>query len=132
MPSSRQANARVSFWRGVRRDYLLRRCWVLKFLGNKRERQLLRSLFSDPLLEGHSVDRDSFFCGDKHRVGSPLGEPSENPVEPLQTTAEPRRAPLRDTPRISRGNLLSEGLSERFCGGPTGFPMVLPVVTLCV
>ena len=31
---------------GVLRDYLLRRRRVLKFLGNKRERQLLRSLFS--------------------------------------------------------------------------------------
>ena len=53
---------RVSFWKGVLRDYLLRRRWVLKFLGNKRKRQLLRSLFSDPLPEGHPVDRDSFFC----------------------------------------------------------------------
>ena len=34
--------------KGVLRDYLLRRRWVLKFLGNKGERQLLRSLFSDP------------------------------------------------------------------------------------
>ena len=51
---------RVSFWKGVPRDYLLRRRWVLKFLGNERKRQLLRSLFSDPLPEGHPVDRDSF------------------------------------------------------------------------
>ena len=53
---------RVSFWRGVLRDDLLRRCWVRKFLGKKRKRQLLRSLFSDPLPEGHPVDRDNFFC----------------------------------------------------------------------
>ena len=51
----------VSFWRGVLRDYLLRRRWVLQFLGNERKRQLLRSLFSDPFPEGHPVDRDSFF-----------------------------------------------------------------------
>ena len=51
---------RVSFWRGVLRDYLLRRRWVLKFLGKRRKRQLLRSLFSDPLPEGHPVDRDHF------------------------------------------------------------------------
>ena len=35
---------RVSFWRGVLRDYLLSRRWVPKFLGNMRKRQLLRSL----------------------------------------------------------------------------------------
>ena len=51
---------RVSFWKGVRRDYLLRRRRVLKFLGKKRKRQLLRSLLSDPLPEGHPVDRDHF------------------------------------------------------------------------
>ena len=33
---------------------------MAKFLGNKRKRQLLRSLFADPLPEGHLVDRDSF------------------------------------------------------------------------
>ena len=38
----------MSFWKGVLRDYLLRRCWMLKFLGKKRKRQLLRSLSSDP------------------------------------------------------------------------------------
>ena len=53
---------RVSFWKGVLRDYLLRRRWVPKFLGKKRKRQLLRSLFSDSLPEGHPVDRDNFFC----------------------------------------------------------------------
>ena len=47
---------------GVLRDCLLRRRWMLKFLGTKRKRQLLRSLSSDPLPEGHPVDRDSFFC----------------------------------------------------------------------
>ena len=52
----------MSFWKGVLRDYLLRRRWVPKFPGNKRKRQLLRSLFSDPLPEGHPVDRDSFLC----------------------------------------------------------------------
>ena len=51
---------RVSFWKGVLRDCLLRRRWVLKFLGKKRKRQLLRSLLSDPLPEGHPVDRDRF------------------------------------------------------------------------
>ena len=51
---------RVSFWKGVLRDYLLRRRRVLKFLGKKRKRQLLRSLLSDPLPEGHPVDRDRF------------------------------------------------------------------------
>ena len=30
---------------GLERDYLLRRHWLLTFLGNKRKRQLLRSLF---------------------------------------------------------------------------------------
>ena len=44
---------RVSFWIGVVRDYLLRRRWVLIFLGKKRKRQLLGSLFSDPPPEGH-------------------------------------------------------------------------------
>ena len=53
---------RVSFWRGVLGDYLLRMRWVLKVLGKKRKRQLLRSLFPDPLPEGHPVDRDNFFC----------------------------------------------------------------------
>ena len=28
---------RLSFWRGVLRDYLLRRRWMLKFLGKKRK-----------------------------------------------------------------------------------------------
>ena len=50
---------RVSFWSGVLRDSFGRH-WVLRFLGNKSKRQLLRSLFSDPLPEGHPVDRDSF------------------------------------------------------------------------
>ena len=49
----------VSFWRGVLRDYLLRRHWMLKFQGNERKRQLLRSLLSD-----HPVDKDSFFVGE--------------------------------------------------------------------
>ena len=31
-----------------------------KFMANKRKRQLLRSLSSDPLPEGHLVNRDSF------------------------------------------------------------------------
>ena len=31
-----------------------------KFLGNRRKRQLLRSLSSDPVSEGHPVDRDNF------------------------------------------------------------------------
>ena len=53
---------RVSFWKGVLRDYLLRRRRVLRFLGNMTKRQLLRSLLSDPLQEGHPVDRDNFFC----------------------------------------------------------------------
>ena len=35
---------------------------MLKFLGKRRKRQLLRSLFSDPLPEGHPVDRDNFLC----------------------------------------------------------------------
>ena len=35
---------------------------MLQFLGSKRKEQLLRSLFSDPLLEGHPGNRDSFFC----------------------------------------------------------------------
>ena len=35
---------------------------MLKFLGNRRKGQLLKSLLSDPLPEGHRVDRDSFFC----------------------------------------------------------------------
>ena len=35
---------------------------MLEFLGNMKKRQLLRSLFPDPLPEGHPVDRDSFFC----------------------------------------------------------------------
>ena len=61
---------RVSFWRGVLRDYLLRRCWMLKFLGRKRKRQLLRSLSSDPLPEGHPVDRDNFFCPRKPPLGT--------------------------------------------------------------
>ena len=52
---------RVSFWKGVLRDYLLRRRCMLKFLGKKRKRQLLRSLLSDPLPEGHPVNRDRFF-----------------------------------------------------------------------
>ena len=39
---------RVSLWKGVLRDYLLRRRWVQPFLGNKRKRRLLRSLYSDP------------------------------------------------------------------------------------
>ena len=47
---------------GILRDYLLRRRWALKFPGNTRKRQLIRSLFSDPLPEGHPVGRDSFFC----------------------------------------------------------------------
>ena len=51
---------RVSFWKGVLRDYLLRRRWVLKFLGKKRKKQLLRNLFSDPLPEGHPVDGQFF------------------------------------------------------------------------
>ena len=51
---------RVSFWRGVLRETLLRRLCKLKFQG-QRKRQLLRSLLSDPLPEGHPVDRDSFF-----------------------------------------------------------------------
>ena len=29
---------RVSFWRGVLRDYLLRRRWMLTFLGQKEEK----------------------------------------------------------------------------------------------
>ena len=53
---------RVSFWRGVLRDYLLRRRRMLKFLGKKRKRQLLRSLSSDPLSEGHPVYRDTVLC----------------------------------------------------------------------
>ena len=53
---------RVSFWRGVLRGYLLRRRRMLKFLGKKRKRQLLRSLSSDPLSEGHPVYRDNFLC----------------------------------------------------------------------
>ena len=53
---------RVSFWKGVLRDYLLRRCWMLKFLGKKRERQLLRRLSSEPFSEGHLVYRDNFRC----------------------------------------------------------------------
>ena len=47
---------------GVLRDYLLRRRRMLKFLGKKRKRQLLRSLSSDPLSEGHPVYRDNFLC----------------------------------------------------------------------
>ena len=35
---------------------------MLDFLGKKWKRQLLRSLFPDPLPEGHPVDRDSLFC----------------------------------------------------------------------
>ena len=53
---------RVCFWRGVLRDNLLRRRWMLKFLVNRRKRQLLRSLSSDPLPEGHHVNRNNFFC----------------------------------------------------------------------
>ena len=30
---------RVSFWRGVLRDYLLRSRWMLQFLGNKRKKE---------------------------------------------------------------------------------------------
>ena len=39
-----------------------RRRWVLKLPGKRRKRQLLRSLFSDPLPEGHPVDRDNSLC----------------------------------------------------------------------
>ena len=46
---------------GVLRDCLLRRRWMLNLLGKKRRRQLLRSLFPDPLREEHPVDKDSFF-----------------------------------------------------------------------
>ena len=35
---------------------------MLKFLGEKRKRQLLRGLSSDPLSEGHPVYRDNFLC----------------------------------------------------------------------
>ena len=35
---------------------------MLKFIGKKRKRQLLRSLSSDPLSEGHPVYRDTFLC----------------------------------------------------------------------
>ena len=35
---------------------------MLKFLGKRKKRQLLRSLFSDPLPEGHPGDRDNFIC----------------------------------------------------------------------
>ena len=35
---------------------------MLKFLGKKRKRQLLRSLSSDPLSEGQPGYRDSFLC----------------------------------------------------------------------
>ena len=47
---------------GVLRDYLLRRFRMLKLLGKKRKRQLLRCLSSDPLSEGHPVDRDNCLC----------------------------------------------------------------------
>ena len=30
---------RVSFWRGVLRDYLLRRHWMLEFLGEKKRKR---------------------------------------------------------------------------------------------
>ena len=33
---------------------------MLKFIGRKWKRRLLRRLFSDPLPEGHPVDRDKF------------------------------------------------------------------------
>ena len=35
---------------------------MLEFLGKKRKRQLLRSLSSDPLSEGHPVYKDKFLC----------------------------------------------------------------------
>ena len=42
LPSTRTEKSvpvhRVSFWKGVLRDYLLRRRWVLKFLGKEEEK----------------------------------------------------------------------------------------------
>ena len=57
---------RVSFWRGVLRDYLLRRHWRLsakmRILGNKRKRQLLRSLSPDPPSRRTPCGQGQFFC----------------------------------------------------------------------
>ena len=39
---------RMPFWRGVLKDYLLRRCWMLKFLGNRMKAASKKSLFRPP------------------------------------------------------------------------------------
>ena len=84
---------RVSFWKGVLRDYLLRTRWMLKFLGNKSKRLLLRSIFSNPLPEGQPM-AGQFFLSAVVIFFCPYN-PTPPPIPDKPPAVPPQRAWFR-------------------------------------